>query len=547
MSQFTISGHYVDLFQRRIYPAAVTIQDEKIVQVRETDDVPDQYLLPGFIDAHVHIESSMLVPTAFARLAVLHGTVATVSDPHEVANVCGREGVDYMIENSRQTPFKFFFGAPSCVPATFFETAGAHLDAAAIKDLLASPDIWYLAEMMNYPGVLHTDPEVMEKIAAAHAAGKPVDGHAPGLRGEQAQAYASAGITTDHECFTLEEALDKINADMHILIREGSAARNFEALIPLLQSHPERIMFCSDDKHPDELVLHHINGHVRRALAKGYDLFDVLRAACVHPVLHYNLPVGLLREGDPADFIVVNNLTKMDIRQTFINGIEVATNGRCLLPETSVSVINRFEATPKSEADFRIQTTSDQPVSIRVIEAVEGQLVTNELILPGKVENGFLVSDTKQDILKLAVVNRYDPDAPPAVAFVKNFGLTQGAIASTVAHDCHNIIAVGVDDASICTAVNELIQTKGGITVVTGKNEITTLPLPVAGLMSTDDGYEVANTYAALDKAAKGLGCPLQAPFMTLSFMALLVIPSLKLSDKGLFDGKNFSFTSVES
>ncbi len=546
MSQFTISGQYVDLFQRRIYPAAITIQNGEILQVRETDDVPEQYLLPGFVDAHVHIESSMLVPTAFARLAVLHGTVATVSDPHEIANVCGRQGVDYMIENSGQTPFKFFFGAPSCVPATFFETAGAHLDAPAIKDLLASPDVWYLAEMMNYPGVLHKDPEVMDKIAAAHAAGKPVDGHAPGLRGEQAAAYASAGITTDHECFTLEEALDKIKAGMHILIREGSAARNFEALAPLLKLHPEKVMFCSDDKHPDELVLHHINGHVRRALAKGYDLFDVLRAACVHPVLHYNLPVGLLREGDPADFIVVHNLTKMDVRQTFINGVEVAADGRCLLPETSAPVINRFEALPKKETDFRIAASSGDPATIRVIEAVEGQLVTNELLLPGKVENGFLVSDTEQDILKITVVNRYEPDALPAVAFVKNFGLMKGALASTVAHDCHNIIAVGVDDVSICTAINELIQTKGGITVVTDKDQVTTLPLPVAGLMSTNDGYQVANAYAALDKAAKELGCRLQAPFMTLSFMALLVIPSLKLSDKGLFDGKTFSFTSVE-
>ncbi len=544
--QFTISGQYIDLFQRRIYPATVSVQEGKIVQIRETAHAPEQYLLPGFVDAHVHIESSMLIPTAFARLAVLHGTVATVSDPHEIANVCGREGVDYMIENSRQTPFKFFFGAPSCVPATFFETAGAHLDAAAIKDLLASPDIWYLAEMMNYPGVLHKDPEVMNKIAAAHAAGKPVDGHAPGLRGEQAADYASAGITTDHECFTLEEALDKIKAGMHILIREGSAARNFEALAPLLKLHPEKIMFCSDDKHPDELVLHHINRHVQRALAKGHDLFDVLCAACVNPVLHYNLPVGLLREGDPADFIVVDNLTKMNVRQTFINGVEVAADGRCLLPEVPASVINRFEAAPKSETDFRVQATTDQPVSIRVIEAVEGQLVTNELILPGKVENGFLASDTERDILKIAVVNRYQPDAPPAVAFVKNFGLKQGALASTVAHDCHNIIAVGADDVSICAAVNALIQNQGGITVV-HKDQATTLPLPVAGLMSAGDGHQVAHAYSGLDKAAKELGCSLQAPFMTLSFMALLVIPSLKLSDKGLFDGTTFSFTSLES
>jgi len=544
MPSFVISGRYVDLSERRIYPAEITVREGRIARIRETQDAPGQYILPGFVDAHVHIESSMLVPSAFARLAVLHGSVATVSDPHEIANVCGREGVDYMIENSRQTPFKFFFGAPSCVPATFFETAGAHLDAAAVAELLALPDIRYLSEVMNYPGVLHRDEEVMAKIAAARRLGKPVDGHAPGLRGAEAMAYAEAGITTDHECFTLAEALDKLNAGMHILIREGSAARNFDALAPLLKTHPGKIMFCSDDKHPDELVLHHINRHVIRALAAGYDLFDVLRAASVNPVLHYGLPVGLLREGDPADFIVAGNLAEMDIRQTFIDGICVAAEGKCLLPLIPVKTINRFEAQPKKEADFRLPTGSDHPL-IRVIEAVEGQLVTNELRLRGKTENGFLVSDVEQDVLKIAVVNRYIPDAPPAVAFVKNFGLKEGALASTVAHDCHNIIAVGVDDASLCAAVNELIRVQGGITVVR-EGRCNTLPLPVAGLMSNEEGYETANKYAALDRKAKELGCRLQAPFMSLSFMALLVIPSLKISDLGLFDGSSFSFTDVE-
>jgi adenine deaminase len=546
MQDFSISGQYIDLFRRRIYPATITVRDGNILQIDETESAPPQYLMPGFVDAHVHVESSMLLPTAFARLAVIHGTVATVSDPHEIANVCGEEGVSFMIANARQTPFHFFFGAPSCVPATAFETAGAKLAPAEVRALLAMPEILYLSEMMNYPGVLQRDPEVMEKIAAARAAGKPIDGHAPGLRGAEAAAYAAAGITTDHECFTLEEALDKIKAGMHILIREGSAARNFEALAPLLGMHPAKVMFCSDDKHPDELVQHHIDDHVRRALQKGYDLFDVLRAACVNPVLHYGLPVGLLREGDPADFIIVENLEKMQVRQTFINGHVVARDGRCLLPEAPASAINRFEALPKVPENFRISTTQDNP-QIRVIEALDGQLVTRELILPGKTENGFLVCDPERDILKIAVVSRYEPDAQPALAFVKNFGLKQGALASTVAHDCHNIIAVGTDDQLICTAVNELIRTKGGITAVSGDGQLTTLPLPVAGLMSTDDGHQVAAAYAATDRAAKALGCTLRAPFMTLSFMALLVIPELKLSDKGLFNGRSFSFTPLEA
>ena len=542
---FTISGKFIDLFQRRTYPAQVVINDGRIQSITESESAEDQYLLPGFVDAHIHIESSMLVPTAFARVAVVHGTVATVSDPHEIANVNGIAGVQYMIDNSKLSPFKFFFGAPSCVPATAFETAGATLDAKAVEALLQSPDIWYLSEMMNYPGVLHGDPEVLAKIAAAKRAGKPVDGHAPGLIGSAAAAYAAAGITTDHECFTLDEALDKVNAGMHILIREGSAAKNYEALAPLLRSHPDRVMFCSDDKHPDELLLHHINGLVKRSLQKGYDLYDILSAACVHPVLHYKLPVGLLRAGDPADFIVINNLSEFDILQTYIDGNIVAENGKSLLPSLPVAAINNFKAAKKQEADFAIEATTVSPV-IRVIEAIEGQLVTNCLQLPAKVDEGFIVCDTSRDILKIAVINRYEPSAPVAVAFIRNFGLQRGAIASTVAHDCHNIIATGVDDASICAAVNALIDCKGGIAVARDKEDVAVLQLPVAGLMSLDSAEEVAAAYTQLNGIVHSLGSSLHAPFMTLSFMALLVIPSLKLSDKGLFDGSKFAFTNVE-
>jgi adenine deaminase len=545
MSTFTISGKLIDLFQRRIYAAEVVIDNGIISSITEVAVAEDKYILPGFVDAHIHIESSMLVPTAFAQMAVVHGTVATVSDPHEIANVNGLEGVRYMIDNSKLSPFKFFFGAPSCVPATGFETAGATLDAKAVEDLLHSPDIRYLSEMMNYPGVLHKDPEVMAKIAAAHRIGKPVDGHAPGLRGSDAAAYAAAGISTDHECFTLEEALDKIKAGMHIIIREGSAAKNYEALHKLLQLHPDKVMFCSDDKHPDELAVHHINMLVKRSLQKGYDLFDVLRAACVHPVQHYKLPVGLLRKDDPADFIVINNLEDLDILQTYINGALVAENGKSLLSDVPVAPINNFKTDRKEEGKFAIKAISAQPV-IRVIEAIEGQLVTNCLELPGKVQDGDIVSDTGQDVLKIAVINRYDNDEPVAVAFIKNFGLKHGAIASTVAHDCHNIVAVGVDDASMCAAVNALVDCKGGIVATRNKDAVSTLPLPVAGLMSLDNGYEVAKAYTTMNEIVKGLGSPLHAPFMTLSFMALLVIPSLKLSDKGLFDGSKFEFTGVE-
>lgn len=545
MYSFIVSGRLIDLHQRRIYPAELLVEQGIITRITEVTDAPAQYILPGFIDAHVHIESSMLVPVSFARMAVVHGTVATISDPHEIANVCGVEGVHYMIENARETPFKFFFGAPSCVPATGFETAGAVIDATDIDRLLQSPDIWYLAEMMNYPGVLNRDADIMAKIQAAHHHNKPVDGHAPGLKGEPVIHYAAAGITTDHECFTLEEALGKIAAGMHILVREGSAAKNFEALHSLLGSYPERVMLCSDDKHPDDLALHHINALVKRALDKGHDLFNVLRAACINPVVHYKVPVGLLRTGDPADFIIVNDLEHFDVLQTFINGQLVAEKGRSLLPLTPAAAINNFQASPKTANDFRI-TTVNNKANIRVITALEGQLITQEQVLPAKIAAGCLVSDPEQDVLKIAVVNRYEADARPALAFIRNFGLQGGAIASTVAHDCHNIIAVGVDDESICHAVNTLIDLKGGIVVVYPDGRILKMALPVAGLMTDQDGYAVAQEYAALDAAAKELGCRRSAPFMTLSFMALLVIPSLKLSDKGLFDGNNFRFTPLE-
>lgn len=544
MYSFTISGRLIDLHERRIYPATIAVDNGIVTTITEINEAPEQYILPGFVDAHVHIESSMLVPTAFARMAVVHGTVATVSDPHEIANVCGIPGVQYMIDNSKHSPFKCFFGAPSCVPATFFETAGAHIDAKATEELLQNPDIWYLAEMMNYPGVLYKDAEVMAKLDAAKRIGKPIDGHAPGLMGETAAQYAAAGITTDHECFTLQEALDKIAAGMHILIREGSAAKNFEALHALINTHPKHVMFCSDDKHPDDLVLHHINGHVKRALEKGHDLFNVLTAACVNPVQHYKLPVGQLRVGDTADFIVVNNTTDFAVLQNYIGGRLVYDKGKVLLPEVTVTPINNFDTNPKTITDFAVSAEYGKQ-QIRVIEAIEGQLVTNELVLPALIQNEQIVSDVANDILKIAVVNRYTKDAPVATAFIKNFGLKKGALASTVAHDCHNIVAVGADDVAITAAVNALIESKGGIAVAEDANTVLSMPLPIAGLMSAEDGHTVAAQYAALDAKAKELGTSLKAPFMTLSFMVLLVIPSLKLSDKGLFDGKAFRFTDI--
>lgn len=537
---FELKGQYIDIVGKRIYPAAIQIQDGIIISIQEINEAPLQYILPGFIDSHVHIESSMLIPSAFAQLAVLHGTIGTISDPHEIANVCGVEGVHYMIDNGKKVPFHFFFGAPSCVPATSFETAGASINSEEVATLLANKDIYYLSEMMNFPGVLFKDEEVMKKIKAAHAAGKPVDGHAPGLMGEDAKKYIEAGISTDHECFTIEEALDKLSYGMKILIREGSAAKNFEALHELIDDHPNSVMLCSDDKHPDSLMLGHINQLCARAVAKGLNIFNILKTACVNPVVHYQLPTGLAREKDPANFIVVEDLVNFKVAQTYINGILVAENGQSFIESIDEKLINQFDTELISEEAIQV-SLADYPSKenkIAVIEAIDGQLITNCLWENPSIQNGKIIANTEQDILKMVVYNRYH-QAAPKMAFIKNFGFQQGAIASTVAHDSHNIIAVGVDDTSIVKAINAVIKEKGGISCV--KNEkIEVIGLPVAGLMSKDDPYKVANAYTSIDRMAKSLGSNLGSPFMTLSFMALLVIPHLKLSDKGLFDGDRF-------
>jgi adenine deaminase len=533
-----IKSNLIDIVGERIYPAILHIIDGKIKDIQETSvKESETYILPGFIDAHVHIESSMLVPTEFARLAVVHGTIATISDPHEIGNVLGVKGVEYMIENGKKSPFKFYFGAPSCVPATTFETAGATISVSDVESLLQREEIKYLTEMMNWPGVLYHDPIVYAKIALAKKYGKPVDGHAPGLKGADAQNYISAGISTDHECFTKEEALDKLSFGMKILIREGSAAKNFDALIELMHDHSDNMMFCSDDKHPDSLVDGHINQLVKRALAKGIDLYKILKAACINPIHHYGLEVGMLRKNDNADFIIIDNPTDFNILQTYINGKLVAETGKSLLPSHPSEHINNFHADKTSAIDFQILS---KQAKIPIIEVLDGELITNKIEVFAKVENGLNIADIENDILKIAVLNRYRP-SKPAVAFIKNFGLKTGAIASSVAHDSHNIIAVGVDEESIAKAMNLIIASKGGISAVS-LNSQKIIPLPIAGLMTDKDGYTIAEEYIEIDQMVKEMGSKLISPFMSLSFMALLVIPSIKLSDLGLFDGDKFEF-----
>jgi len=527
-----IDGQLVDIHQRRIYPAVVRVEKGKILCVEETEQASHRYILPGFTDAHIHIESSMLPPAEFARLAVRHGTVAAVSDPHEIANVLGMEGVDYMLKNASESPLHFCFGASPCVPATPFETSGAKLGPKEISQLLDRPEIGYLSEVMNFPGVIAGDPDMLAKIAAAKVRDLPVDGHCPGLRGKDLDRYIAAGIRTDHESFSYGEAKEKILKGMTILIREGSAAKNFEALHPLIGEFPDRLMFCSDDRHPDDLLRGHIDTLVRRAVALGYDLFDVLRIACLHPAEHYRLPTGMLREGDRADFIVVENLENFKTLQTWLDGRCVYRDGETLLPFHVSPTPNRFAALAKKTEDFFLPACDN----MEVIRAIDHELVTRGEIVREE--------DSHEDLLKIAVINRYENVPVKGLAHIRGFGLREGAIASSVAHDSHNIIVVGCGDDEMARAANLVIGSKGGISAV-GRGKEYCLPLPIAGLMSDRPGDEVARSYEEIDRFVREkLGSPLDAPFMTLSFMALLVIPELKLSDRGLFDGREFHFVS---
>lgn len=534
-----ISGKIVDPHKMRIYAGEISFENGRIISIDETESAPDMYIMPGLVDAHVHIESSMVTPSHFAVAAVKHGTVAVVSDPHEIANVLGTGGVYFMLDNAGSVPMMFSFGAPSCVPATPFESSGAVIGPEEIQLLLNDKRIHYLAEMMNFPGVIYGDDNVALKLQIARDAGVVIDGHAPGLTGVNLQKYVASGITTDHECSTLEEALEKVSLGMKILIREGSAAKNLDSLAPLLESHPDMVMLCSDDLHPEMLEKGHINKLVVRLVNAGYDLFKVLRAASVNAAAHYGLENGLLRAGDRADFIVVDNPGNMKVLQTWINGILVFDGVRTLFGPGLVEKVNNFHCNRIVPKEIAVKR---EGVGMRVITAMNGELLTGSVVVSAGSEP-LVRSQPEADILKIVVKERYK-DAQPSMGFIKGFGLKKGALATSVAHDSHNIIAVGVTDAEIAEAVNAVVDAGGGMAVVSDQ-DCEILRLPVAGIMSDMPLSAVAASYLRLTETAKRLGCTLDAPFMTLSFMALLVIPELKLSDKGLFDGIAFRFVPL--
>ena len=548
----SVKGHIVDVKRREIFDGELVIEGEIIVEVKRCK-LPERkkqwpYLMPGFIDGHVHIESSMMVPHRFARIAVSHGTIGAIADPHEIGNVLGVEGVDYMIRSGKEARFNFLFGAPSCVPAVGgdIETCGKVIDVKDTEALMARDDIGFLAEMMNYPGVLAGDKEVLAKIEAARRYGKPVDGHAPGLTGQQRDIYAAAGISTDHECSTLDEGRSCINAGMKVIIREGSAAKDYKLLSPLIKESPNMVMFCTDDCHPDDFVRGHINLIVKRALADGYDLWDVLQAACVNAQRHYKQKWGLLQTGDPATFITVDRITPhFRVESTWIRGEEVF-NYNSILPSHNdndehipdFNFPNNFVAVPITEKDIDIDLKPGD--TVHIIHASDGSLLTahDEVILTG---NPLFDSHYPwTEVQKIVVYNRYIPGAKPVVGLVRGFDIKNGAIAGSVAHDCHNIVAVGSSDEFIVKAINRIVEMQGGQVVVT-PDEMLDIPLPIAGLMAPMSGHEIAFRTLCIQEKVRDIGCQMKSPFITMAFMCLPVIPDIKITDRHLMDTKKMS------
>lgn len=540
-----LKANILDIHNRKVYFGSVSISGSKIISIENLGDpvLSEPYIVPGLIDSHVHIESSMLVPSRFAEMVIPRGTIGIVCDPHEIANVLGREGVLYMMDDAEKSPLKIFFGVPSCVPATSFETSGGIINDEDVK-FLFNRGALFLSEMMNYPGVLYDDATVKRKMDIARSLGKPIDGHAPGLVGDQLKKYITSGISTDHECSTLDEALQRIKYGMFVQIREGSAARNFAGLYPLLNSNPANVMLCTDDSHPDDIAEKgHIDKIVKMALKKGISIFDIYQAALINPVNHYKIPVGMLRPGDNADFIIVDNIRDFNVKATYIDGIPLFHDGKLNYSPRNSSVINNFIPISINRDELKVVSSLTNP-SVRVIDIEEGELLTHEYIWKPALTDGQIAASIDDDIAKIVVVNRYGK-SKPAVGFIRGFGISRGAFGSSIAHDSHNIVVVGCDDDSIVKVIQTLSDQKGGICCY-ADGGYSTLPLPVGGLMTTLDGNEVASIYANLtDFAVKKCGVKLQAPFMTLSFMSLLVIPSLKLGDKGLFNVDKFEFTNL--
>ncbi|MDI6644268.1 MAG: adenine deaminase [Methanobacteriaceae archaeon] len=532
-----LKGNILNVFSEEIYPAEIMVEKGIIKCVKPLNEDLKGYILPGFIDAHIHIESSMLTPSRFSEMVIPHGTTAVVADPHEIANVMGVDGIKYMIKDASSVPLKFFFTAPSCVPATPFETSGSILSSEDIDRLLDYREIVALGEMMNFPGVIGGDKEVFNKIETAKKHKKPIDGHAPLLTGDNLCKYVAAGISTDHECTQPQEAFEKRQMGMKIMLREGSSAKNLEDLLSVGGD-----FIVSDDKHPEDLLQGHLDVMIKKAVQLGLDPVKAIKMVTINPAQHYSLNNGAIQPGRSADLVIVDDLEKLNVESVYINGKLVSENGRPKFPVKPLTVDSTFLSSKKTRKDFEIFSPNESE-KVRVIDVVEGQLITGESEAILNVENSKIQPKIDDDILKIAVVERYGHNRITN-AFVRGFGLKSGAIASSVAHDSHNIIVVGTSGEDMARAVNLILKNKGGISITMDAKQYS-LKLPIAGLMSVESAREVSLKLKKLHQVVSTMGSNLKSPFMTMSFMALLVIPKIKISDQGLFDVESFQFVDV--
>jgi adenine deaminase len=535
-----IEGNLVDVVREAVFPARIETSHGIITLIERVDKEFRDFLVPGLIDAHIHIESSLLSPSRFAEAAVPHGTTAVIADPHEIANVLGLEGIDYMVRDAAAVPLRFYFTAPSCVPATPFETSGAVLGPREVEKLLERDNFIALGELMNYPGAIRGDPDVIAKIDVARRLRKPVDGHCPLLSGEPLRAYVGLGISTDHECTTAAEALEKHALGMRVMVREGSVSKDLEALAPFARDH--EFLLVSDDLLLPDLLRGHLDRSLAAAVSLGIDPFRALRAATINPARHYGLPLGLLEAGRMADIVRVADLGSFRILEVYIGGRRAAGQGRPTFVARPEPLPGRLSVRERSPRDFAVRA-SGPSAKVRSIGLVKDSLLTQSLKATLSVEDGLVMPDADRDILRIAVVNRYR-DAPVANGFVTGFGLKDGAIAGSVAHDSHNIIAVGAGAGDVADAVNRVIREGGGFSAcASGRGAI--LPLPVAGLMSAEPAAAVGETLDRLHAMAEAQGSTIPRPFMAMSFLSLLVIPSLKIGDRGLFDVDAFRFVEA--
>ncbi len=535
-----IKGNILNIYTDEIYPGEIEIEKGVIQSIREVSSFFNEIIVPGFIDSHIHIESSKLTPSRFAEIALKHGTTSVVADPHEIANVMGLEGIEYMLNDARNSPLKFNFAAPSCVPTTEYETAGATIDSNVIDDLLRKDEFVSLGEVMDYNGVIEGKEDLIAKIESAKKHKKPIDGHAPLVTGEDLQKYVKYGIDTDHECTSKREAAEKRRMGVKIMIREGSESHMLEELL-----HSDADFIVSDDICAEDLIDGHIDKLLRKAVSLGMDAFEALKLVTINPAKHYNLNVGSITPGKQADLVFIDNLEDFNVKRVIVDGNTIYKKQKLLYRANPMPVKTTLKITPKTAEDFDVkaQDENHKSATVNVINVEDNTIISSHDTAKLSIDRNTVIPSVFEDILKISVIERYGGNTI-ANGFVHGFNIKNGAIASSVSHDSHNIIAVGTNSQYIAEATNKIIENKGGLVAMSNK-EMIDLPLPIAGLMSDKSANVVSKVSSSLNELVSSMGCTLSSPYTTLSFLALPVVPSIKITNKGLFDVDANKFIDV--